>query len=157
MGQGPASTLLRALQSTTIPSEGTGKLLAIEERDGRSFAKVQINAKIAGKGDPQKLGLGAAFGGRGPGRGGPGGGQGGGQGGGAASSEVDLTITFDGIAWVDLTEKQISSLDLNGKLGSKLQTRRTMDFGGEEREMDMTTNSDGTFSLKVTTAPAQSK
>jgi hypothetical protein len=149
--------VIQLISGGKLDTKATGKVVAVEEKDGHKIAVIEITARLAGKGTGEELGLPQAgmggFGGR------AGGGQGGrGQGGGAATGvgtdKVDASFQLTGKVRVDLTAQMVAAVELGGNLTIARAQSRTMDRGGEEMKIDTQSDTKGSFQLKAACEPA---
>ena len=73
----------------------------------------------------------------------------GGGGGDNGSTIIDAKVVVNGHAHFDIAAGMITALELDGSLDYKSDMLRTMNFGGEEREMELSTVTAGSFKLSV--------
>ncbi|MEM7203078.1 MAG: hypothetical protein AAF628_22650, partial [Planctomycetota bacterium] len=138
-----AGASMAFLSNDKLDCDAMGKVIAIEEKDGVSMAKVEINATISGKGDAEALGMsGAGQGGR---RGGFGGGD--------METKAALNVSMQGVAWVNLQSHMVTALNLTGTMQQEREMFGTMGRGGEDRDIEVNTSTNGKFSIDVTCQP----
>jgi hypothetical protein len=139
-----------------LSCKATGKLVAVEERDGMQLATISFNATMSGKGTPTQLGLGGFGGGRG--FGGFGGGQGGrgGQGGEPQedTGKAEANVALTGSIVIDVASHTLRELTIDGKLKTTSHTTRSFERpdSGEAMDIEINADSDGTFKVKVAAA-----
>jgi hypothetical protein len=138
--RGTRDAAFSTLTNDKIDWQATGKLVSVD----KGLAVVAITGKLAGEGTPGELGLGGGFGG---GRGGRGGGGGGGD-----DGEAKVELSVKGTLTIRVDDHQVQALELEGSLKSSSDIVRDM---GDRGEMEMTTNTKGSFTLNVSCRPGK--
>jgi hypothetical protein len=154
---GVQDTALETAVNDKLTCKASGKLVSVEERDGMKLATVSFNATMSGKGTPTQLGIGAFGGGRfgGGGRGFGGGGRGG-QGGEPQedTGKAEANVTLTGSMVIDVNSHTLRELTIDGKLKTTSQTKHSFERPdtGEEMDIEVNADADGTFKVKVVAA-----
>ncbi|MBK8096303.1 MAG: hypothetical protein IPK26_04305 [Planctomycetes bacterium] len=158
-GGGASGTVMQLLSGGKLEGKATGKLTAIEEKDGQKIAVLAISAKLTGKGKAADLGVrgGGMFGGGAGGRRGQGG-----EGGGQAATDngvdnIDTTFDLTGTVRVNLTAQQICDVSVGGDIVIGRETKRTMPGrdGGDGMEVESTSTTKAKLQLDATCAVAK--
>lgn len=139
------------LLNEKLTLEASGKLESVSE----GLATIAFKAKAEGEGNPAELGLGmaAGFGGRG-GRGGRGGGQGGEAP--AVEGTASVECTVEGKLVIDLANKRIVSLTLEGEFEMDSETSMTREGrDGESMDIETSMERSGSFEVKIAVSEAK--
>jgi hypothetical protein len=150
MGGGAAGTVIQLIGGGKLNVAATGKLLAVDEKNGQKIATIEVKSKLTGKGAAEELGLPPqGFGGRG------GRGQGG-QGGGAnaGTNTVDATFELTGKVHLNMTQQRIVDVELGGDIVIAREgagTRQGQD--GADMKFETKSNTKGKFQLQASSGP----
>ncbi len=140
--RGGGSGIEALLANDKLAFSGSGKLVAIEEEGDARRAKIALAAKLEASGDAEQLGLGGGMGFR----------RGGGD---AGTSTAVAAVQWTGHAWFDLVASQVTRIDLAGSWKQSTESKRMVNFDGQEGELETRSSTEGTFEVAVRAEPTR--
>ncbi len=129
-GSNPNDSLIAVVNAEIVSCKASGSLESIEG----NLAKFAIKATISGAGTAEELGLG---------------GGGGRRGGAAAEAKGSANLSFAGSAVFNTETGLFESIDLGGEVDLKSDSKRMVNFGGNEGEMETKSTTKGKLTVKV--------